>query len=211
MHPSSHEETGSQSWEDIAHLVAKGDGAAFERLYRRFEIGISHFFSRRESNRPEVVEELSQQAWVEIYRSLIAGHYDSARAKFSTYAYAVAYNTWLQYRRKKPRAANETDVRDLDLQYAMMTTPEAGPLDSAEFAERIDAVRNCLHHSAGLTADERHILMELIDEASERSLAEKLGLAASTIHARKKTACEKLKRCLEAKGFSARDFEREWE
>jgi RNA polymerase sigma-70 factor (ECF subfamily) len=210
MPAAPRDEQFSDSWEIVAQAAAAGDGPAFERLYRRFERGISHFFERRIGAKPEAAAELSQQTWVEVYRSLIAGNYDPTRSRFSTYAYAVAYNTWLQHRRRTGRISSQTDLGELDTQFEFLSSDmEAGPHAVTAAAERIDAVRDCLWESAGLTDGERDIIIELNDAASERSLAERLGIAASTVHARKQSALDKLRRCLTAKGFSAGDFERD--
>ena len=82
--------------------------------------------------------------------------------------------------------------------------PADNPAALLHAAELLDAMRGCLHAAGtpfALSAEERQIVIELSGGESERALAERLGVAASTIHARKQLAYRKLRQCLSAKGF----------
>jgi FixJ family two-component response regulator len=85
------------------------------------------------------------------------------------------------------------------------------PLDDLALAELLDAVRQCLSAAGtanSLTDIERHIVQQVVQGATDRSLAAALGLAPSTVNARKQSAYAKLRRCLAAKGHRQMTRER---
>jgi len=59
-----------------------------------------------------------------------------------------------------------------------------------------------------LSDDERDLLRALSSGESDRSIAKRLGLAASTVNVRKQTALSKLQRILARKGFRGESSER---
>jgi len=68
----------------------------------------------------------------------------------------------------------------------------------------IESVRGCLKpgdHACGLSDEERWILRAASTGVTDRELASRLGVAASTANARKQGAYDKLRRYLEKQGF----------
>lgn len=187
---------------DLAARALQGDRAAFELLHQRLDGGLRRMLTRRTGGQFELAAELAQRAWIDTWKALCGQRYDPGRAEFSTFLYAIGYKIWLQYRRQERGAAVAAD--DLD-EFAERLLPADDALGMALHAgERIDALRACLRNAEpplALTEEERLIVEELAHGATERSLAQKLGLAASTIHARKTSGLEKLHKCLTAKGF----------
>jgi len=182
--------------------ATNGDEGGFERIYNRFGHGLVRFFMKRTSGSPDVSEELAQKTWVLVWRALQAGRYDPARAAISTFVYAVGQNVWLQHRRSAvglPAALGDFD--DL-AEYVTPTTDD--PAGEMAAAELLDAMREAIvgeSHEQALTGDERAVVRGLEAGQSERALAERLGVAASTIHAKKVSAFEKLRRFLQRRGF----------
>jgi len=201
---------GSRSDRDqlqrLAAAASAGDEAAFEGLHRRLLGGLLHLFQRR-VGRIEVAEELAQRTWVAVWRSLRAGRYDPARAAISTYVYAVGHHVWLQYCQEYSSSGGTEPLWVA----ASQPAPIQEPVDALALAELIDAVRDCVAVEGNpheLTPQERAVVNGLAAGRSERALAEELGLAPSTIHARKTAAFEKLRLSLTRRGFSCPSGER---
>lgn len=191
-----------------------GDEFAFAQLYQRYGNGLGRYFSTRFGNGNPVVEDLVQETWVAVYLALKAQKYDVTRAQFSTYVYAIARNVWLRQRRASGndglRVVGDLELTE-DLPSWLLDVTDA--TDAMHAAELLDAMRNCLATTGSgfsLTSEERSLLVSLAGGESERALAAQLDVSASTIHARKRAAYGKLRRCLRGKGFSEDSFER-WE
>lgn len=185
---------------DVA--VARGDHDAFQQRHARYAPGIRRYFLRRTATNAEQADELCQQTWTELWRIVEDRRYDPTRATFSTLAYAVAGHVWLRHCRA-PSGRSESgeppegqDARDL-----------AGALQHAELLE---ALRACLDRQGkpnALEPIELHVVVESAAGQTERELARRLGLSPSSVHARKIAAHNKLRRCLEAKGFGGETIE----
>jgi RNA polymerase sigma factor (sigma-70 family) len=186
----------------LAERALAGDEPAFEELYRRLDGGLQRFLSRRGGTTGELVEELAQRTWVAVWGALHAGRYDPRRSAFSTFLYAVGYKVWLQHRRQARTGPQPLD--DVEGLLDGLLHDLNDPADALDLGELLDAVRACIasHATAGaLTADERAVLQGVTAGESERALAARLGVAASTINARKASIYGKLRECLARKGF----------
>jgi RNA polymerase sigma factor (sigma-70 family) len=193
----------------LARLAARAatDDEAFEALYRRLGGGVRRFLIRRgiaDSNR---LEELAQLVWVDVWQALRTGRYDPHRAAITTFLYAVAYKVWLQHRRLI-RAATAREAEPSALERVADETEPV--VDALSLAEQIETVRCCLADAsaAGLSAEEHAVLRGLCDGETERSLAGRLGVAASTIHARKSSAFHKLRQHIDLRASSRETAER---
>lgn len=192
-----------------ASLAAGGDDRAFERIHRRFGGGLMRFFLIRNGGRVDLAEELAQKTWVEVWRSLRRQRYDPQRGAISTFTYAIAYKIWLQYCRTS--LGGKARANAADGYFAKLLEESSAPDDLLNAAELLDALRDCLRQADSATAlndDERLIVLHAARGHSERWLAGELGVAASTINARKKLIYNKLRKCLSAKGFVRDSSER---
>jgi RNA polymerase sigma-70 factor (ECF subfamily) len=94
---------------DLAQRAAHGDAAAFQELTVRYYRRIGAFVLRR-VKRPDVVEDLTQDTFLEAYRSLRAGRLPE---NFVSWLFAIAHHCcgkWLRRRRPRlfdPHAAPE--------------------------------------------------------------------------------------------------------
>lgn len=158
-------------------------------------------FARRGAN-ADAAAELAQRTWTVLWESLRNGGYDPARAAPSTFVYAIANHVWLWHLRERPRVP-QGDPPD---------QPAHAP-PAAEFlahCELLDALRDCIGrepNTGALDDTERALVLALGGGASEREVAVQLGLAASTVNARKQAAYVKLRKCLGRKGFSRESIE----
>jgi RNA polymerase sigma factor (sigma-70 family) len=208
MRDPSHPNQPAAALKRLADRAQRGDRSAFECLVRRLGPGIKRILLRRTGGRAELSEELAHDTWVAVWNVLREGRYDAEKAAISTFVYAVAHKLWLRHLRRTQRAPLSYGVLDEMLAAADETDNPAATLQATEL---LDAVRACLHTDGtpfSLSEDERRIVVGLAASESERSLAGQLGVAASTIHARKRLAYRKLRRCLAAKGFSPEHIER---
>lgn len=183
---------------ELAAGIAAGDRSAFERLHARLDGGLRRLFMRRSSGKSELADELVQRTWGQLWQAVLQGRYDPSRSAISTFVYAIANNIWLQQVRTSRRLLGELSDD---------TGAVGGPDDAISHAELLDALRDCLDRRDLLNHDERYVVVQLAQGATERSLATELSLAASTVHSRKLSALDKLRSCLEAKGFSSDSVE----
>ena len=160
---------------------------------------------RRTGGDTALVEELLHTTWIGVWDAFRQRRYDRRKAAASTFIYAVAHKLWLQHLRRIGQAPKTGG--DLDFSFLLdpdgVRSPE--PAHEMQTLETLDALRDCLraeNRRNSLTPEERHILLGLVGEKTERILAEELGLAPSTIHARKLLAYNKLRNCMAAKGFA---------
>lgn len=193
-----------------AAALARGDRAAFDRLHARLGAGLHRLLTRRSSGRADVADDLSQQTWAAVWRSLTHGGYDPARAAPSTFVYAVANHVWLQHRRSASRTQAQAggpvpaSVAERTLAHAEAPGSTAGDR-ALEHAELLDALRTCLEFGegpAGLSDQERVLAFEAMRGVSERELARRVGVAPSTLHERKVALYNKLRTCLARKGYT---------
>lgn len=180
--------------------LAAGERAAFDLAHRELAAGVRGFFGRRGLRRAEQLDDLSQQTWSQVWQSIVGGRYDPGIASISTFVYAVAHHVWLAHCRQQGASPSASPAAA-----GQRTTGDDGLVVVAAHAELLEALRECLMRTRGagaLSEEERCVVLGIADGATERELAQRLGLAPSTINARKKMAYERIRACLEAKGFS---------
>lgn len=172
----------------------RADPADFAALHNRLAPGLRALFQRRAHGRHDLADDLAQQTWWQVWRAVCEGRYDASRAAPSTFVYAVANHVWLQHCRAARSVGRSAQLAD--------RSPSLNGV--LEYSELLEALRACLQQRNGPAAlddVERRVVLELAEGASERELASRLGLAASTVHARKTSAYMKLRSCLAAKGY----------
>lgn len=193
-------ERGGESLAELAAAVGRGDRAAFERLHERLGRGLVRFFFARNGGRSEEAEELAQRAWTAVWGALRDGRYDPNRGAVTTFVYAISYRTWFRHLRQT--AASREAAEPMDGVAASMLGEE-DPSQLAAFCELLEAVRGALAATGPgcLTEEERRLVVAAGGGRTDRALAAELGVAASTVHARRTAALAKLRRMLAARGF----------
>ncbi|QOJ15394.1 MAG: sigma-70 family RNA polymerase sigma factor [Planctomycetia bacterium] len=192
---------------DLAQRAALGEEDAFELIYARLAGGLKRFLTKRCGRRPELVEELAQRAWVELWRALREQRYDPQKAAVTTYLYSLTIKLWLKYARESRLLTASDDV----LLGILEPTGAAHPADKLHLAELLETLRQSLSSDNGdhsLTPVERSVVEWTADGIGEREISRRLGLAASTVHAHKHRALEKIRNHLALRGFRGSGAER---
>lgn len=91
---------GRHSDEELAAAVLDGDGEAFAEIFRRYGPRIRRFVASRADGDAARREELLQEVFFQLYRSLprFAG-----RSRFRTWLYGLAHNVCRHERRRRGR------------------------------------------------------------------------------------------------------------
>lgn len=142
----------------VARVVADDDRSAFELLVRRHQSPLRNFLRRVTGNDIERADDLAQDAFIKMYRSI---HTYRGAARFSTWLYRIAYNTFLNDERRR-RPAIEFD----EAVHGTVDNAElAGALSDVDRALRRLSVRQQaifdLHYKKGMTHEEVAGALEL--------------------------------------------------
>jgi len=149
------------------NLIIEGDTHAFAVLVDRYKNLVFTLSFKMLQNREEA-EEVSQDAFIKVYRSLPKFKSES---KFSTWLYKITYNTCLDRLRSKKRTTQivsaddfiEHDVRSL-----------INVLDAIQERERKQKIQKCL----GLLPGEDNFLLTLyyFEENSLKEISKIMGI-----------------------------------
>ena len=136
-------------------LAAKGDSRAFRTLVEKYQGQMYNFFLRSTGN-PEDSEDLSQQLFINLYRS--ASRY-RPEASFKTFIYRIASNLAISFARKRARRES---VYSLDELAEGGREPQGSPEGEgpAAYSEQREFERAYLEALMRLPADWR-VAMEL--------------------------------------------------
>jgi RNA polymerase sigma-70 factor (ECF subfamily) len=99
----------------VVALASDGDAAAFDELVRRKQTGVRRLM-RRLSNDRTLAEDLAQQVFVEVWKSL--PRLDSPVA-FPAWLKRISVNVWLQHFRRKNLLVLDNDAGDVLLDSSM--------------------------------------------------------------------------------------------
>lgn len=178
--------------EELVKQAKQGNQSAFETLVRQYEKKVFNV-ALRMSGRPEDAFDLSQEAFLRVYRALPAFREESS---FSTWLYRIVSNVCMDFARKRagrqkhesPLITSDDDGNDVvlevpDLRYSPETQQENKEL-AAALAEGI----------ARLSPMHRQILLlRDISGLSYQDIAEIFDLEEGTVKSRLSRAREKLR------------------
>src|SRR5262245_8028137 len=128
--------------------TAKGDQAAFERLYvatRSKLYGVTMRILRRS----DLAEEVMQEAYVKIWRN--AGDFNPRLASPITWMVAIARNGAFDLLRKKTEASIEDEPQAIEV-----AGTEVDPLAQREMTEQLRRLLGCM---GGLDEEHRRVLL----------------------------------------------------
>jgi RNA polymerase sigma-70 factor (ECF subfamily) len=136
----------------VARVIAGDDRSAFELLVRRHQSPLRNFLRRLTGHDAGRADDLAQETLIKMYRSI---HTYKGTAKFSSWLYQIAYNTFLNdQRRRRP----ETEFDEAVHAAAVDNTTSAGDRGDVERALRMLPARQQavfdLHYKKGMTHDE---------------------------------------------------------
>lgn len=175
--------------DDLLRAVARGDEAAFGRLYD-LVIARVYGLARRVLRDPAQAEEVAQEIMVEVWRT--ASRFDPTRGT------ATAWILTIAHRRSVDRVRSEQAGTDRERRMAPEAT-QTGPDDVADEAHaRLERqqVRRCL---GGLTSLQREaITLAYYGGYTYREVAQLLNAALPTIKTRMRDGLIRLRDCLGA-------------
>jgi len=167
--PAGRETPGDAGVSDEQLMLAfsKGSADSFSELFARYKQPIFGFFRRRVFE-PAHAEELTQEAFLALFRS--ATRYQP-RALFRTYLYAISFKILRAYRRKAAFRATFFGQRT--------SVPEPGKHDATESAlwvrravEKLDPI------------DRETLLLREFEQLSYAEIADLLELPLNTVRSR---------------------------
>jgi len=133
---------------ELARRAADGDAEAFRRLTTRYYRPVGGFVLKS-VGRPDVVEDLTQETFLEAFRSLKAGRLPQ---HVSSWLFGIAHHCCGKYlRRKRPLLFDPSQAPDLGA-----VPSEAGLLEEVE--EQNKRLADLERALAGLPAETRRLL-----------------------------------------------------
>lgn len=170
----------------LMRRVAQGDRAAFSALYAATS-GKLYGIVLRISRRPDVADEILQDAYVRIWNN--AGSFDPARASPITWMATIARNRALDEVRKATLLALDQVPGFLEI-----SDPDMLASDKLELAGELVRLKACLE---GLDPEKREIVkLAYLEGRSREELGQRFGHPAATIKTWLHRSLKQLKTCL---------------
>jgi RNA polymerase sigma-70 factor (ECF subfamily) len=172
---------------------ARGDAAAFERLYRRHEMRTWRYIERNVGNRA-TADELMQEVWFAVARE--APRYQPS-ARFTTWLFTIARNRIIDWvRTQRPQTSLDSLGDESGAAVMLLSTdPSAGPLAAAVVSEQSSALAQAL---AQLPAEQRDaFLMHVEAGLRVEEIAAIAGVSFETSKSRLRYARMKLRDLLQ--------------
>ncbi len=156
----------------IINKILAGDANLFTVLVDRYKDLVFTLGLRMLKNREEA-EEVSQDTFIKVYRSLNKFKGDS---KFSTWIYKVAYNSCLDQIKKNKKHQNNVEINEYS-QHQIKTIDNA--FDVLVEEERNQIIQDCMN----LLPSEDSFLLTLyyFEEQSLEEIANIVGLTANNV------------------------------
>lgn len=166
----------------VQRAARQGDQAAFRELIRRHQGRIRGLLLRLCRGDAALTDDLAQEVFLRIHRGLVGFE---GRARFSTWAYRIAYNVYLNHRERT------RELVGLPKGYDHATPPGPRPED----ADNGD-LRRDLEHALDMLPERyrRVLVLHYLRDVSYPEIAELLDLPLGTV----KTHLHRAKRLLRA-------------
>jgi len=171
---------------ELIAAVAKGDDAAFDRLYAATRAKL-YGVVLRILRRTDLADEVMQDTYLRIWRS--AGEFDPSRATPITWMVAIARNRALDVVRKK----GETSIED-EAPATEAVSEEPTPLARHEMTDQLRRLLACL----GDLEEERRrlVLLAYYSGWSREQLSAKFDAPANTIKTWLRRSLMQIRECL---------------
>lgn len=155
----------------IINNVLKGDTVAFSQIVDAYKNMVFTLALRMTKNREEA-EEISQDVFIKVYKSLNKFKFDS---KFSTWIYKITYNTCLDTIKKNKKFINNIAIDETNNNKLAMVD---NALEKLIKEERSQLIRRCVNK----LPQESRALMTLFyfEELSLLEISEITGLSTNT-------------------------------
>ena len=202
--PSTPAGFGARAVQELAVRAMGGDESAQRALHGRLIGPINGLFVKCVGADAQAAELLAHQTVSEALQRLTDGSYVPERAWFLTFVYGVAQKVKLRYLKER-RRNKEQPLSSLDGTGEQADSPILVESESLPPFDEIEAMRSCLFSEEtenSLTAEERFVVIGRSDSKTFEVLAKELGRSLDTVYRRQMSGLDKLRKCMEAKGFS---------
>jgi RNA polymerase sigma-70 factor (ECF subfamily) len=152
--------------------VAKGDEAAFERLYEATRAKLYGVLLRI-LGRAELAEDVMQETYLKVWTN--AGQFDPTLASPITWMVAMARNRAIDIMRKK----GEISIEETQIEAMGVAAESAPPLARREMTEELRRLLSCLGRLD--PEKQRIVLLAYYSGWSREQLAAKLDIPVNTI------------------------------
>ena len=166
--------------------VAKGDEAAFERLYHATRAKL-YGVVLRILRRPDLAEEVMQETYLKVWKS--AGQFDPSLATPITWMVAMARNRAIDIVRKKAEVSIEEEPGAME-----MATETPNPLARREMTEDLKRLLSCLGKLD--PEKQRIVLLAYYSGWSREQLSKKLDIPVNTIKTWLRRSVLEIRECL---------------
>ena len=156
----------------LVEQIKKGDTKAFATLVKKYKDLVYTLAIRMLKNREEA-EEVSQDAFIKIYKSINKFKGDS---KLSTWIYRVAYNACLDRLKKHKRTIDTVEINNFT-EYNVDAIENG--LDALETQERKEAITNCMSQLA--PKDNVVLTLYYFEELSIEEIAKVIGETTNNV------------------------------
>lgn len=178
---------GSRGLDDVLDAVARGDNAAFERLYDQVAAAVFGVVRHVVQDHAQT-EEVAQEVFVEVWRT--APRFDPARGSAVSWILTIAHRRAVDRVRAAQAAAN----RDDRVAQRQHLAAYDDVVEQVEARLERDEVRHCL---AALTALQRQsVSLAYYRGYTYREVAELLDVPLGTIKTRLRDGLLRLRSCL---------------
>ena len=165
-------------------LVGRGDGEAFNELYRKYQTRLTRFLANL-VRQPQIIEEVLDDTLMVVWER--ASDF-KGESKLSTWIFAIAY-------RKAMKALRRYDAPIEDHDAENRASHEASPEDAFGQTRLHRLLRGAI---AELSPDHRGVVeLTYFQDLSYREIAEIMDCPVDTVKTRMFYARRQLKRCLE--------------
>ena len=167
--------------------VAKGDEAAFARLYAATRAKL-YGVVLRILNRQDLADEVMQKSYLRIWRS--AGQFDPLRATPITWMVAIARNHAIDLLRRRAEAPIEDEPEAMDL-----AAGNPDPLARREVSEELQRLLACIGRLS--PTRQRLVLLAYYNGWSRERLGAELETPVSTIKTWLRRSLLEIRECLD--------------
>ena len=169
--------------QQLIETILNGDAKSYGQLVNRYK-DLVYTLAYRMLKHREEAEEVAQDAFVKVYRSLNKFKGDS---KFSTWIYKVTYNTCLDRLKKNKKHFNDVPI-DEYTEYKLETIDNA--LEGMIKMERSDLIKRCINK---LPSESSYLLtLYYFEELSLDEMSKIIGITSNTIKVKLYRARKKL-------------------